>query len=338
MMEFIYPRYLWMLLGIPVLLLFWSLGIWHHRRMRVRFGNMENLEEISRISWGGHGWLQGILFAVSLLCMIIALAFPQMLGRELRPVPMPTDVIFMLDISPSMFAKDMDPNRLERGEQIINQFILHKLPEDRYSLVAYNFNSLVLSFLTRDPQSILVYFDYLNQTEEPVIGTNMGAALVSGLRVVQADELVYPDQAEERRRVMVLVSDGDDNIGQWPGPLMEVMRRKIKLYTFGLGSANGAPFPLAMAPGSGEVLKWATTMTGERVISQAQARTLRDLAERTGGRFYRGEDNGQVQEAIEEILVNGRPVAGYEANPTRKDYFFFFLAAAFLSMLGAIFL
>jgi len=337
MMEFVYPRYLWLLLAIPALLLFWSLGIWHHRRMRVRFGNLENLEEISRVSWAGHGWLQGILFAISLACMIMALAFPQMLGRELRAVPMPTDVIFLLDISPSMFAKDMDPSRLGRAQQIINQFILHKLPEDRYSLVAYNFNSLVLSYLTRDPQSILVYFDYLNSTEEPVIGTNMGAGLVSGLRVIYADEQIYPDQAEKRRRVLILISDGDDNIGQWQGPLVEVLRRRLKMYSFGLGSANGAPFPLLMAPG-GEVLKWATSMTGERLSSKAQARTLRDLAERTGARFYRGEDNGQVAEAIEEILVNGRPVAGYEANPTRQDYFFYFLAAAFLCMLGAIFL
>ena len=92
-----------------------------------------------------------------------------------------------------------------------------------------------------------------------------------------------------------------------------------------------------MAPG-GEVLKWATTMTGERLASKAQARTLREVSERTGASFYRGEDNGQVQAAIDEILVSGRPVSGYEANPTRKDYFFYFLAAAFLCMLGAIFL
>ena len=111
----------------------------------------------------------------------------------------------------------------------------------------------------------------------------------------------------------------------------------MKLYTFGLGSANGAYFPLLMGP-SGEVLKYATGMTGERLVSKAQARTLRDLAERTGARFFRGEDNRQVQAAIEEILVNGRPVSGYQANPIRQDLFFYFLSAAFLCMLGAIFL
>ena len=89
-----------------------------------------------------------------------------------------------------MFAKDMDPHRLGRAEQVIQQFILNKLPDDRYALAAFNFNSVIMSYLTRDPQSILVYFDYLNQTEEPVLGTNMGAALVSGLRVIQADERV----------------------------------------------------------------------------------------------------------------------------------------------------
>ena len=339
MMEFVYPRYLYLLLGVPALLLLWGVGTWHHRRMRVRFGNLENLEEISRVSWGGHGWLQGILFALSLAGMILGLAYPQMLGRDLRPIPMPTDVIFMLDISPSMFAKDMDPSRLGRAQQIMQQFILHKLPDDRYGLVAFNFNSIVMSYLTRDPQSILVYFDYLNQTEEPVIGTNMGAALVSGLRVIQADEQVNPQNTSKRRRVLVLISDGDDNIGQWQGPLVEIIRRRIKLYTFGLGSANGTYFPLIMAPGGGgEVLKWATSMTGERLKSKAQARTLRDISERTGARFYRGEDNRQVQAAVDELLLTGRPVAGYQANPVRQDLFFYFLSAAFLCMLGAIFL
>ena len=335
-MEFVYPRYLWLLLGIPVVLLFWGIGIWHHHRMRKRFGDLENLEEISRISWAGQGWMRGTLFALSLAGMILGLSYPQILGRELRAVPQPTDVIFMLDISPSMFARDMDPNRLGRAEQIIQRFILEKLPDDRYALVSFNMNSVVLSYLTRDPQTLLLYFDYLNQTEEPILGTNMGAALVSGVRVIQADEQVNPVEAKKRRRVLVLISDGDDNIGQWPGPLGEVVRRRLKVYTFGLGSATGAPVPLQMK--GTEIVRYATLLTGERLITRAQARTLRDVAERTGAHFFRGEDNRQVDAAIDEILISGRPLAGYQANPTRQDLFFYFLAGAFLCMLAGIFL
>ena len=335
-MEFVYPRYLWLLLGIPVVLLFWGIGIWHHHRMRKRFGDLENLEEISRISWAGQGWMRGTLFALSLAGMILGLSNPQILGRELRAVPQPTDVIFMLDISPSMFARDMDPNRLGRAEQIIQRFILEKLPDDRYALVSFNMNSVVLSYLTRDPQTLLLYFDYLNQTEEPILGTNMGAALVSGVRVIQADEQVNPVEAKKRRRVLVLISDGDDNIGQWQGPLGEVVRRRLKVYTFGLGSATGAPVPLQMK--GREIVRYATLLTGERLITRAQARTLRDVAERTGAHFFRGEDNRQVDAAIDEILISGRPLAGYQSTPTRQDLFFHFLAAAFLCMLAGIFL
>jgi Ca-activated chloride channel family protein len=336
-MEFLYPRYLWLLPAIPVLTLLWGLGLWHLRRMRARFGDLTNLQEISRISRAGHGWLRGGLFAGSLAGMILGLSSPQILGRQLRPVPMPTDVIFLLDISPSMFAKDMDPNRLGRAEQIIQQFIVHNLPDDRYALVPFNYSSIVLSYPTRDPRSILIYFDYLNQTTEPATGTNMGAALVSGLHIVEADEHINPQNAGKRRRVLILISDGDDNVGRWAGPLADVIRRRIKLYTIGLGTATGAFFPLSMARG-GEVLQYATSRTGERITTRAQSTTLRDLAERTGARFYRGEDTRQVQAAIGDVLATGRPVGGYQADPVKRDLHSYFLSAAFLCMTAGIFL
>src|SRR5688572_19378137 len=333
MIEFVYPVYLWLLLGIPPLVLFWGLGVRHHRRMRARFGNLDNLREISRISWTGLGWLRSGLFAGSLAGMILGLASPQVLSRDLRPVPMPTDAIFMLDISPSMFARDMDPSRLGRAQQIIEQFVLQKLPDDRYALVPFNFSGMVLSYLTRDPQNILLYFDYLNRTTEPATGTNMGAALVGGLRVIDADEQINPQNAARRRRVMILISDGDDNIGEWQEPLAEIVRRRIKVYTVGLGTASGAAFPLMMAPG-GEVLRYATSGSGERIIAKAQAKTMRDLAERTGGRFYRGEDNRQVQAGIDEVLTTGRPVGGYRTDPIKHDLYVYFLAAAFVCMVA----
>ena len=226
-MDFVYSQYLWLLAGVPLLMLLWGIGMWHHRRMRVRFGNLTNLQEISRVSWAGQGWLRGGLLAASLTGMILGLAYPQMLGRDVRAVPKATDVVFMLDISPSMFAKDMDPHRLGRAEQIIQQFILHKLPDDRYALVAFNYSSIILSYLTRDPQSILVYFDYLNRTTEPGVGTNMGAALASGLRVIDADEQVTP-QNSQRRRILVLISDGDDNIGEWEVAVNDGINQGIK--------------------------------------------------------------------------------------------------------------
>ncbi len=334
--PFVHPQYLWLLAGVPVLMLFWGAGLWHHWRMRRRFGDLTNLEEISRISWAGHDWLRGGLFAVSLVAMIVGLARPQVLSRDVRPVPRATDVIFMLDTSPSMFARDMDPNRLGRAQQIIQQFVLRKLPDDRYALVGFNYNGVILSYLTREPQTILVYFDYLNRTTEPGLGTNMGAALVSAMRVIDADERITPEN-KTRRRVLVLISDGDDTIGQWEEPITDVVRRRLKLYAFGLGSATGAPFPLELSP-RGDVVRYAVSASGERLRSKAEAATLREFATRTTGRFFRGEDERQVDAAIEEILSSGRPVAGYQSSPIQQDLYFYFFAAAFVCMLAAAFL
>jgi Ca-activated chloride channel homolog len=332
-MKFVYAQYLWLLAGVPVLMLLWGAGLWHQWRMRRRFGDLANLHEISRVSWAGRGWLRGGLFAASMVCMIVGLARPQLLTRDVRPVPAATDVIFMLDTSPSMFARDMDPNRLGRAEQIIQQFILNKLPEDRYALVGFDYNAVILSYLTREPQTILVYFDYLNRTTEPGVGTNIGAALISALRVIDADEQVTPEN-RARRRILVLISDGDDTIGQWEEPINDVARRQLKLYTFGLGTATGAPFPLEISP-RGDIVRYAVSAEGERLSSKAEATTLRELARRTRARFFRGEDDRQVGAAIEEIVSGARPVAGYQSNPISRDLYSYFFLAAFICLLAA---
>ncbi len=335
-MEFTRQEYFWLIWVIPFLVLLWGLGVWHQWRMRGRFGNLANLEQISRISWSGRGLVRGLLFSGSLLLMVLALAYPRTIVRELRPVPTPTDLVFMLDISPSMFARDNDPTRLGRAQQIIQKFILLKQPQDRYALLTFNYTSVVLSYLTSDPQTILVYFDYLNQTEEPEAGSNMGSAMTSAMRLIDTDTQMNPELSEKRRRVFVLISDGDDNIGEWAAPLREVQRREIKVYTFGLGSASGAYVPLQLS--RGQVVKYLTREGGARIVSQAQAQTMREIADRTGAIFYRGEDERQVDRALDDILVQGRPVAGYQANPVRQDLYEYFLMAAFACLILGIFL
>ena len=201
-MEFARQEYFWLLLLVPFVALFWGLGVWHLRRMRIRFGNIENLESISRISWSGRGWFRGLLFVCALGLMVIALAEPSAVVRELHAVPTPTDLVFLLDTSPSMYGRDMDPSRLGRAERIIERFIFLKEPEDRYGLISFNWTSVVLSYMTRDPQSILLYFDYLNHQNVPQPGTNVGAVLTNAMqpqRCVQARPCRLGDN---RRRIL----------------------------------------------------------------------------------------------------------------------------------------
>jgi len=275
----------------------------------------------------------------ALVLMGLGLAFPRAIVRELRAVPTPTDLVFLLDTSPSMYGRDMDPNRLGRAERIIQRFIYLKQPQDRYGLIEFNWTSVVLSYMTSDPQNILLYFDYLNQQDMPEPGTNVGSALTNATRLVTAEQDVDPEAAQKRRVIFVLLSDGDDTAGEIEKPLADLIRSGIKVYAIGLGTANGSYVPLEMAGGlNGQVVKYLQRDGGSRLVSHAEARTMRQISERTGGRFFRGESDKQVDQAIEEILFAARPVSGFQSNAVRKDLYIYFLMAAFACLLAGAFL
>jgi hypothetical protein len=88
----------------------------------------------------------------------------------------------------------------------------------------------------------------------------------------------------------------------------------------------------------GQVVKYLTREGGARIVSAAQAQTMREISDRTGATFFRGEDERQVDRALDDILVQGRPIAGYQANPVREDLYEYFLMAAFASLILGIFL
>ena len=117
------------------------------------------------------------------------------------------------------------------------------------------------------------------------------------------------------------------------------MKSGIKIYTFGLGTSNGSYVPLVMAGGlNGQVVKYLQREGGTRLVSKAEMKTMRAISEKTGGRFFRGESDKQVDEAMEEILFTGRPVAGFQSNAVRKDLYIYFLMAAFACLVAGIFL
>ena len=165
------------------------------------------------------------------------------------------------------------------------------------------------------------------------------AALTNAMRLVTTEQEVDPEAAQKRRVIFVLLSDGDDTAGEIEKPLADLIRSVIKVYAIGLGTANGSYVPLEMAGGlNGQVVKYLQRDGGSRLVSHAEARTMRQISERTGGGFFRGESDKQVDQAIEEILFAARPVSGFQSNAVRKDLYIYFLMAAFACLLAGAFL
>ena len=159
------------------------------------------------------------------------------------------------------------------------------------------------------------------------------------MRFVATEQKGDPEGAQKRRSVFVLLSDGDDTANQIEKPLADVIKSGIKIYAIGLGTANGSYVPAEMAGGlNGQVVRYLQHAGGTRLVSHAEVRTMRDISERTGGRFFRGENEKQVDQAMEEILFTARPVSGFQSNAIRKDLYIYFLTGAFLCLLAGVFL
>ena len=88
---------------------------------------------------------------------------------------------------------------------------------------------------------------------------------------------------------------------------------------------------------NGQVVAYYQREGGVRLVSQAQARTMRDISERSGGRFFRGERDEQINQAIDEILFAKRPVSGFQSTPVRKDFYIHFLIGALVCLLAGVF-
>jgi Ca-activated chloride channel family protein len=159
------------------------------------------------------------------------------------------------------------------------------------------------------------------------------------MHLIAAQQRQDSDAAAKRRVVFILLSDGDDTASELEKPLSEVIRSRIKIYTVGLGTANGAYVPVEMTGGlNGQVVQYLQRTGGTRIVSRAEMKTMREISERTGGRFFGGENDTQIDEAIDEILLKPQPASGFQSSLVRKDLYLYFLIGAFGCLLAGVFL
>src|SRR3989338_6532227 len=282
-MRFLQPQYLKLFLVLVALVPLWLIFLRTKYKTRLSFGQQSPLEKVSRLSplWRDVG--RYALLNLVLAGLIVALAHPQRIRDKKITQPKRMDIVFLLDTSPSMRAQDIPPSRLERAVEVIGSFAHKKLTDDRVALVTFAETSLILSYLTDDPNNIFYYLDYLKSDTTLSYGTNIGRALKNGLTVI-TKELELRPQAENNQRAFILVSDGEDHGRELESALRDIKRSGIKVHTIGIGSKEGAPIPIGKENGSFQYLEDAQ---GKQILSRFDEGTLRRVAEESGGKAYR---------------------------------------------------
>ena len=200
---------------------------------------------------------------------ITALAQPRW-GFQWEEVPhRGVDIILALDVSRSMLAEDIPPNRLTRAKREIID-LLQLVEGDRVGLVAFAGISFLQSPMTLDYSAIQLFLDGLDTDLIPVQGTAIGHALQTSIDAFT--------QTPHDARAVILITDGEDHSGNFQGIAEMAVQAGVKLYIIGIGQAEGAPVPNT----EGGFLK---NQQGELVLSKLNEKALQQLALATGGSY-----------------------------------------------------
>ncbi len=328
--RFLYPQVFYLSAVIPLVFL----ARWRHlhylRKIGTKLGFGSPLARVSRIGSPRRSLLVVILLMVAVIVIVLALARPQILSDQAQEIIRKLDLVFLLDTSPSMWAEDILPSRLERARRLIGEMATGEDMIGRVGLVTFSGPSIVLSYLTSDIGSLLFYLDYLTQQPLYNIGTNIGSALNSGIQVI---ERAREGQVEERNRpVLVLVSDGEDHGEELRQAIREASLKRLRVYTIGVGSEAGGFIPI---PSEDGIVRYLPDSHGGRLISRLDEGTLRRVAEATGGRFYRAYEGSEISTALREIVSLEREVVGYSRQQEWVDLYQPLLLVAAMSLLPA---
>ena len=277
----------WFLLLIPVALAAaWALARRRTRRdARVVLPDTRVRLRIGASPWQqlerGLPWLRGAL----LILAVLALARPQS-GTQLETVStFGVDIVVALDISHSMKAEDFPGNRLAEAKRTVHRFVDGR-PEDRIGLIVFASQALTRCPLTLDRQMFLQFLDQVDFAPREQDGTALGMGLAAAVNRLR--------DSDARSRVVVLVTDGRNNRGQiGPEAAAEAARAiGVKVYPVGVGTDGEAPVPVSRGA------------LGTRYLMQRvdlDEPLLREIAQRTEGRYFRATDAESLTRVFETI-------------------------------------
>ncbi len=270
----------------------------------------------------GRIFIKAAFLICALGLMIIALAGPRW-GSHYQDVSQKgVDIMLLVDVSPSMLVEDIKPNRLERARREVLDF-LNVVQGDRIGLVAFSGLAFVQCPLTLDYGSIQMFLDELKPDLIPVAGTDLGAAIETGISSF--------DLKAATDKVILLITDGEDNEGRGFTAAEKAKEKGVKIFVFGMGDTSGGPIP--EIDGGGGFRK---DQNGSVIMSKMDEDSLKNIASITGGRYTRSVTGDLDLDIIYFDGIKSHTTARTLRSGKIKVYeerFSFFLPVAFLLLI-----
>lgn len=312
-------HFLWLL---PIM--GFALVVQHRRRRKSmeRFAETTLMARLTLADHKGRRFIKNILILLALAILFLALAGPRWGNRYQEVSRKGVDIMVLVDVSRSMIVQDVDPNRLERARREIVDF-LKVVEGDRVGLTAFAGAAFVQCPLTLDYAALDMFLKALQAGIIPVPGTDLGAAIETGLTAF--------DFKTETDKVMLLITDGEDNEKRGLEAARDAARRGVKIFIFGIGEPSGGP-----VPAGGDLGGFTKDRDGKLVLSKLDERTMQNLASVTGGGYVRSVAGDLdldllyfdgIKQKTEALTLKSGKIKVYE------ERFNIFILAAFLILM-----
>lgn len=321
------PIYFYALTIIPVMIVIYLLVLWWKKRTQRKFSNPELLQKIAPNTSVFKSTLKLIMLVLGISFLIISLVNPKM-GSKLKTVKREgVDVVFALDVSKSMLAEDIAPNRLEKAKQIISK-IIDKLGSDRVGIIIYAGNSYPLLPITTDHAAANMFL----QSANPDMVSSQGTAINEALELAKT----YYNNDEQTNRFLIIISDGEDHQEETKQVAQNLSNEGVKIYTVGVGTEKGGPIPMRL---NGAMIGYKKDNKGETVITRLNPEILKDISDAGNGKYVNGNITEKPVATISDIIANAQKNE-FETKQFSdyKDQFQWFLGAAFLFLISDVFL
>lgn len=310
------------LLVIPAIGAFLYMASRRASRAMAMFGDTQLMRRLSA-NVNRRGRVVKIAFVLSVIgLLVIAMARPQFGTRVETVRRQGLDVMVAIDVSRSMLAEDIAPNRLDKAKFAVADLI-RRLDGDRVGLVAFAGEAFVQSPLTLDYAAARLFLNAMEPDIVSVQGTDLGAALSTALDAF--------DAGTNPHRVLIAITDGEDHEGAIDEAVGRAREQGVRIFTVGMGSPDGVPIPAFDE--AGRRSGFVRDEDGSIVTSRLDEATLMRIAERTDGAYYRATARGSELEDLANRLTGeeGQELEAQQVTRFEEQYQLFLgLALALL--------
>ncbi len=328
MFRFEYEIFLWIALGtLPLItLIFILVQVWK-RRKREQFGSIEVTQKLMPNVSKNLPIVKFCFYSLAILFLLIGLANLQF-GTKLEDVKREgVDIMLALDVSNSMLAEDLSPNRLERAKRAIYQLI-EKLHNDRLGIIVFAGDAYVQLPITTDYSSAKLFLETIGTDIVPTQGTAIGSAIDLAMQSF--------DFENGTSKAIIVITDGENHEDDALGAATAAYEEGVSVHTIGMGSDQGGPIPIYKNDAQ---VGFRTDNQGNTVVTKLNEIMLKQIASAGGGSYVRATNaNAGLNIIMNEIDKMEKKEFGSKSIKDYEDRFQPFLIAALLLLVVEFFI